>query len=114
MKIWIDADACPKPFKEADFYIAEHCDPTDVVITQDIPLADLIVKLSAVALDPRGDIHTEETIAERLSVRDFMTELRDNGMFTSDPSAYSDKDKTKFTNAMDRVLTQKLKGKNEV
>jgi uncharacterized protein YaiI (UPF0178 family) len=41
---------------------------SDVVITQDIPLADLIVKLGAVALDPRGDVHTEETIQERLSV----------------------------------------------
>lgn len=154
MKIWIDADACPRPVKEvvykcssrlqikvilvannylnipmspllefvqvekgddvADFYIAEHCEPSDVVITQDIPLADLIVKLGAVALDPRGDVHTEETIQERLSVRDFMTELRENGVVTSGPAAYSDKDKIKFTNALDRVLTQKLKENYEV
>lgn len=149
MKIWIDADACPKPVKEvvfkcsarlkikvtlvansymsiplspllefvqveqgadvADNYIAEHCSSEDLVITQDIPLADQIVKLGALAIDPRGDVHTEETIQERLSVRDFMTELRDNGVVTNGPKAFSDKDKIKFTNAIDRILTQKLK-----
>jgi len=93
----------------ADYYIADHCDKADVVITQDIPLADLIVELGAIALDPRGDVHTEETIKERLSMRDFMTDLRSEGVITSGPAAYSDKDRINFTNALDRVMTQKLK-----
>ena len=146
MKIWIDADACPKIIKEhvfkisgrqniqvtlvansnmwipqsplidlvqvnqgadvADFYIAEHAAKEDLVITADIPLADLIVKKGALAINPRGEVYTEENISERLSVRNFMQELRDSGLETGGPAPFDAKDKSAFANSLNRILSQ--------
>ncbi|MBT4791450.1 MAG: YaiI/YqxD family protein, partial [Halobacteriovoraceae bacterium] len=95
----------------ADFYIVEHAAKEDLVITADIPLAALIVQMGAVAINPRGEIYTEENISERLSVRDFMQELRDSGMDTGGPPPLGPKDKERFTNALDRLVTKMLKQK---
>lgn len=148
MKIWIDADACPKMIKEvlykvsgrlkiplclvansylslpisplitqikvdngadmADMYIAENIEKGDLVITADIPLASAVIQKNVVAINPRGEIYTEDNISEILSMRNFMTELRDNGISTSGPSPLGLKDKEKFTNALDKLLTQML------
>lgn len=93
----------------ADFYIVEHLVEGDLVITQDIPLASLVVEKNAMAINPRGELYTEENIQERLSVRDFMQELRDSGMDTGGPPPFSNKDKEKFSNSLDRIITKKLK-----
>jgi uncharacterized protein YaiI (UPF0178 family) len=92
----------------ADFYIVEHCTDKDLVITADIPLAKLIVDKGAIAINPRGEIYTEENINERLSIRDFMTELRDSGMTTGGPAPLGQKDKILFTNSLDRLITKSL------
>ena len=47
----------------ADFYIADNCDVSDLIITADIPLADIIVTKGALAINPRGEIYTEENIS---------------------------------------------------
>ncbi len=93
----------------ADLYIAENCLETDIVITQDIPLAALIVKKGALAVNVRGEIYTEENIGERLSIRDFMKEVRESGVQTGGPAPFGPKDKELFTNSLNRILTQRLK-----
>ena len=60
----------------ADRYIADHAGPGDLAVTADVPLAAQLVPRGVAVLDPRGEEHTEETIGERLSVRDFMDGLR--------------------------------------
>lgn len=94
----------------ADFYIVEHIDANDLAITADIPLADLIVKKGALAINPRGETYTEENISERLSVRNFMQDLRDSGVDTGGPAPFGPKDRELFTNALDRILTKKCSG----
>ncbi|MDP3774112.1 MAG: DUF188 domain-containing protein, partial [Gemmatimonadales bacterium] len=42
----------------ADRYIAEHAEAGDLVVTQDSPLAALLVPMQVAVLDPRGDEHT--------------------------------------------------------
>ena len=64
----------------ADRYIAEHAEGGDVAATADIPLAALLVPKGVVVMDPRGDVHTAESIGERLSVRNFMETLRSTGV----------------------------------
>jgi len=81
--VWVDGGA-----DVADRYIAEHAEPGDLVVTQDIPLAALLVPKQVVVLDPRGEEHTAETIGERLSVRDFMDRLRMAGGVTGGPPTY--------------------------
>lgn len=93
----------------ADFYIVEHAKVGDLVITADIPLAALVVEKGAMALNPRGELYTEENVRERLSVRDFMQELRDSGVDTGGPAPFGPKDKEKFANAFNREINILIK-----
>jgi uncharacterized protein len=90
----------------ADQYIALHATAGDLVITQDIPLAALLVPKRVAVLDPRGQEHTAETIGERLSVRDFMEQARLSGMVTGGPPPYDSRARQAFAAALDRTLTR--------
>jgi len=90
----------------ADHYIAEHAVSGDVAITADIPLAALLVPRGVVVIDPRGEVYTQESIGERLSVRNFMDRLRGAGVETGGHAAYGAREKQAFANALDRALTR--------
>lgn len=90
----------------ADDYIAENVLAGDLVVTADIPLAARIVERGAKALEPRGELLTAENVESKLSIRDFMTELRMTGIDTGGPSSYNNKDKQKFANSLDRFLAK--------
>lgn len=147
MRIWCDADACPRPVKEilyraaqrtgvrltlvanqplgvprqgpidsivvpqgldvADHHILEQLTDADLVITADVPLAAEVIERGATAIDPRGETYDEGNVRQRLSIRDFMTELRSAGVQTGGPKGYSDRDKQQFANALDRWLAQR-------
>ncbi|MDA3809437.1 MAG: YaiI/YqxD family protein [Spirochaetaceae bacterium] len=149
MKIWIDADSCPKPVKEiieraakrekipliftanrnipfeehelfsmviteakdqsADLYIVDNVEEGDLVITRDIPLADELVEKKIDVLNDRGILYTTENIKERLSVRNFMYELREYGGGVERHTAFGPKEKQAFANAFDRQLRKMLK-----
>lgn len=89
----------------ADRYIAQHAVEGDVAVTQDIPLAALLVPKGVAVIDPRGEVHTAESIGERLSVRNFMEGLRTTGVDTGGHAAYGPREKQAFANALDRALT---------
>jgi uncharacterized protein len=91
----------------ADRYIAEHAESGDVAVTADIPLASLLVPKGVVVIDPRGEEYTEESIGERLSVRNFMDGLRGSGVETGGHAAYGPRDKQAFANALDRALRRR-------
>ena len=95
----------------ADRYIAEHAETGDVAVTQDIPLAALLVPKGVAVIDPRGDEFTKESIGERLSVRNFMDGLRSSGVDTGGHGQYGAREKQAFANALDRALTRALKGR---
>jgi hypothetical protein len=90
----------------ADDHIAEHAVPGDLAITADIPLASRLVEKGVKTLDPRGTEYTRENIGERLSIRDFMDQLRSTGVETGGPAGYGAKDKQAFAAAFDRVLAR--------
>jgi uncharacterized protein len=99
--VWVDGGA-----DVADQYIATHASVGDLVVTQDVPLAALLVPKSVAVLDPRGEEHTAETIGERLSVRDFMDQARIAGIVTGGPPPYDARARRAFAAALDRVLTR--------
>lgn len=99
--IWVDGGA-----DVADQYIATHAAAGDLVVTQDIPLAALLVPSQVAVLDPRGEEHTAETIGQRLSVRDFMEQARMAGAVTGGPPPYDGRAKQAFAAALDRVLSR--------
>lgn len=95
----------------ADAYIAEHAVAGDVAVTQDIPLAALLVPNGVTVLDPRGEEYTAESIGERLSVRNFMDSLRGAGVETGGHGAYGAREKQAFANALDRALTRAMRSR---
>ncbi len=98
-----------KGLNVADEYIADKAANGDVAVTADIPLAALLVPKGVIAIDPRGDLYTEDNIQERLSIRNFMQEVRDAGVQTGGPRALDARARQQFANALDRVLTQKVR-----
>ncbi len=88
----------------ADRYIAEHAQAGDVAITADIPLAAILVEKKVIVIDPLGQEYTAENVGERVSVRDFMDQLRGSGVETGGAPPYGAKDKQAFAAAFDRVL----------
>jgi uncharacterized protein len=95
----------------ADRYIEEHANSGDVAVTADIPLAALLVPKGVAVIDPRGEEYTHESIGERLSVRDFMDGLRGAGIETGGHEAYGPRDKQRFANALDRVVTRLIRSR---
>ena len=99
--VWVDGGP-----DVADGYIAEHARAGDLVVTQDIPLAALLVPQGIAVLDPRGEEHTDDTIGERLSIRDFMERVRSAGGRTAGPPPFDARARRAFAAALDRVLSR--------
>lgn len=89
----------------ADQYIIDNVIAHDLVITADIPLAAKVVEKMAMAINPRGEIYTEENIGEILSMRNFMKDLRDSGTITGGPSTFGPKDIQLFANSLNKLLS---------
>lgn len=94
-------------FDQADHYIIQKVRQRDLVITADIPLAAEILSKGAYALNPRGEIYTDNTIRQRLQIRDIHEQLRATGQSSGGPATLSEKDKRVFANALDRWLAHK-------
>jgi uncharacterized protein YaiI (UPF0178 family) len=86
----------------ADDAIVELVQAGDLVVTQDIPLAARVLERGGVAISPRGERYTPDNIAERLSMRNFMDELRGSGVQTSGPAAFHARDRQAFAGQLDR------------
>ena len=91
----------------ADAEIVERVSPGDIVVTGDIPLAALVLEKGGLPLNPRGDWYTKDTIAQQLSMRAFMEELRGSGVDTGGPAAFNHADRQSFANALDRELARR-------
>jgi len=147
LRIWVDADACPRVVKDilyraaerrkvrlvlvansrfpvpksefiefmqvgagfdkADLAIVERAQKGDVVITTDIPLAAGVIEKGGTGLSPRGEVFDADNIRGRLTMRDFLDEMRGSGVMTGGPSALSPRDRQEFANQLDRLLTRR-------
>jgi uncharacterized protein YaiI (UPF0178 family) len=91
-------------FDMADNWIAQQVACGDLVITADIPLAAAVIERQGFALNPRGEFYSLENISERLTMRNFMEELRSTGVDIGGPPAFSQADRQAFANQLDRFL----------
>jgi hypothetical protein len=97
----------PRGFDVADDEIVKRVNAGDLVITSDIPLAAEVIEKGGHALSPRGEMHTKDNIGAKLNMRDFMDTMRSSGVeMGGGPSAYSQRDKQEFANALDRFLAR--------
>ena len=102
----IDSVRVKPGFDVADNYIAQQVSENDLVITADIPLAAAVIEKGALALNPRGELYTENDIQQRLTMRNFMEEMRSAGQITGGPAAISQSDRREFANQLDRILAK--------
>ena len=103
----IRAVQVPKGFDVADNYIVDQAVAGDLVITADIPLAAGAIEKGALALNPRGELYTRENIKQTLDMRNFMETLRNSGVETGGPPAFSQADRQSFANQLDRLLAKR-------
>ncbi len=94
---------------QADRYIVAKGEPGDVAITADLPLAGLLVEKGLYVIDPRGDEYSPDTIASRLSMRNFMDDLRGGGLVTGGSAPYGENDKKAFASTFDRLMTKAIR-----
>ncbi|PHQ36303.1 YaiI/YqxD family protein [Rhodopirellula bahusiensis] len=94
---------------QADRYIVNHGEKGDLAVTADLPLAGLLVEKGLFVIDPRGEEYSPATIAGRLSMRNFMDDLRGAGVETGGSAPYGPKDKKAFASTFDRLLTKALR-----
>lgn len=104
---WIRAIQVPSGLDVADTEIVQRCEPGDLVVTADIPLAARVVEKGAAVIDPRGERYTADTIGQRLSMRNFMDELRGAGVATGGPPPLGPRERQAFANQLDRWLAQR-------
>lgn len=92
----------------ADDYIAYHAQANDLVITNDIPLANNVIDKGAKVLTARGEELTTQNINQRLNSRDFMDMMRGTGILEptqmGGQKSYNEKDKKRFADGLNRLV----------
>jgi uncharacterized protein YaiI (UPF0178 family) len=102
----IRATQVPAGFDVADNKIVLELEAGDLVITADIPLAAQVITKDGYALNPRGELYTSANMAERLSMRNLMEELRGSGVDISGPNSFSNADKQAFASELDKFISR--------
>ncbi len=90
----------------ADDKIVELVTDGDLVISEDIPLADRVIAKEAFVISTRGELYTKDNIKHRLAIRDLLNDLRSAGIETGGPAQLNQKDIRMFANQLDRFLTK--------
>ncbi len=103
---FIRALQVPAGFDVADNHIVQKMQPGDLVITADIPLAAQVIERGGHALNPRGEFYTADNIQQRLTLRNFMEELRGSGVDISGPSGFSNSERQAFAAQLDKYLAK--------
>lgn len=93
----------------ADDWIAEQIRPGDIVITADIPLAARCLQAGAHALGTHGREFTLDSIGGALATRDIKASIRETGSLTGGPPPITARDRSRFSNALDRVAQRALR-----
>jgi uncharacterized protein YaiI (UPF0178 family) len=94
----------------ADDWIAERVKPGDIVITNDIPLADRTLKAGGTALGATGKTFTESSIGAALATRELMEHLRSFGEGGGGPKPFSAADRSRFLSALDAAVMKAKRG----
>jgi uncharacterized protein len=104
---YIESLSVPTGMNVADRRIVELVAPGDLVITADIPLAAEVVARGGQALDPRGELYTDDNVGGRLAVRNLLDNLRGEDAIIGGPSGFSARNRQDFANQLDRWLTRR-------
>ncbi|SIN94335.1 hypothetical protein SAMN05443662_1069 [Sulfurivirga caldicuralii] len=104
---WVSFQQVPAGFDVADGVIAHQVSTNDLVVTQDIPLAAIVVEKGALSVSPRGERYDAQSVRQRLSMRNFMEELRNSGVQTGGKATFSERDRRQFAQVLDSWLQRR-------
>lgn len=90
----------------ADDWIAENVLPGDIVVTNDIPLADRVIKADGAAIAPNGRPFTPDSIGQALAQRAIMEHIRSTGEVTGGPKPFAVADRSRFLQALDEAVNR--------
>lgn len=90
----------------ADDWIADETQPGDICITNDIPLADRVLKAGGAAIAPNGRPFTSDSIGSALAQRSIMEHIRSTGEITGGPKPFAGADRSRFLQALDHAVQQ--------
>jgi uncharacterized protein len=90
----------------ADDWIAERAEPGDIVVTNDIPLADRVLKKGAAAIAPNGRAFTVDSIGSALAGRAIGEHIRSTGEITGGPKPFAVGDRSRFLQALDEAVNR--------
>lgn len=101
---WVDVLDVSIGADSADFAIVERLHPNDVVVTQDIGLASMVLGRGAAAIGVRGRVYTKATIDMDLFIRHEEKKVRRAGGRTRGPAAFTDDDRERFARNLTDLL----------
>jgi len=93
----------------ADDWIAAEIRAGDVVVTADLPLAARCLAIGASALGTNGREFTPDSIGGALATRELKAGLREAGMMGGGPPPMSGRDRSRFSNELDRIVQRSLR-----
>ena len=93
-------------FDAADDWIADQADPSTVVITSDILLADRCLKAGATVIGHNGKPFTSASIGGAIATRAIMADLRAGAGVTGGPAPFALADRSRFLQALDQALVR--------
>lgn len=96
----------PSGQDSADNKIVEIAVSPALAITHDVPLSSRLVEKGITVIDDRGHVYTEENVNERLSERNFNTELRECGLESGKTKRMTEKDINAFSSSFDSIITK--------
>ena len=95
----------------ADDWIADEIVPTDICVTQDIPLAERCLKKGARAMSPTGRPFTPDNIGMSRAMRDLKAHLRETGDMRGGPPAFARNDRSRFLQTLEQAVQDILRGR---
>ena len=90
----------------ADDWIAERAGKTDIVVTNDIPLAARVLTNGGQAIGANGRPFTHDTIGSALAGRAIGEHMRSMGEITGGPKPFEAKDRSRFLQALDEAVNR--------
>ena len=101
---WVEVLDVSVGADSADFAIVERLQPGDVVVTQDIGLASMVLGRGAAAIGVRGRVYTKATIDMDLFIRHEEKKVRRAGGRTRGPAAFTNDDRERFRRNLAELL----------
>ena len=93
----------------ADDWIAQRVSPGDVVVTNDIPLAERTLAAGGAAIAPNGRPFTRDSIGSAMAQRAIMEQIRSTGAITGGPPPFGRADRSRFLQSLDEAIQKELR-----